>query len=170
MPGRQRRRWGGWGGAHLAGVVRFDGVLPVGVRGVRAGRRTPRGEQPLAQGGHLLVLGGRGRRGGAEVQRRAQPVLRRLRVGAPPTTWGVPSRRHRRRRQSLRGGQGREPVGAAALRGAVICPRERRGGGRGGGGERGGSRAPPPLRGGGAAHLAKQLKTISGSTVRTNES
>lgn len=80
------------------------------------GGRAPRGQQPLAQVDHLLVLRGRRGRRGAEVQRGAQPVLCRLHIGGA-AIWGVPSRN-----QGLWRGQGREPVSAAALRGAVICP------------------------------------------------
>ena len=101
---------------HLVGVLCFDGVLPVGVCG-----RAAHGQQAVAQIDRLLILrGGRGR-GGAEVQGSAQAVLRHLPIRGP-TIWGVPTRS-----QHLRGGQGRQPVGTAALRGVVIW---RRGGSR----------------------------------------
>lgn len=106
--------------SYLAGIVCFDGVLPVGVSGVRVRGWAPCGQQPIAQIDRLLILWGGWRWGGAEVQRNTQPILCHLPVKGP-TIWGVPSHS-----QHLRRGQGREPVGAAVLRGVVICKRRRR--------------------------------------------
>lgn len=106
---------------YLAGVICLDRKLPVGVCGAGLGRRGPGWQQPLAEVDRLLIFrGGRGRRG-AEVKWRAQPIFSGLPVRGS-TIWAVPT--HSR---YLRGGQSREPVGAAALRGVVVW-REERGG------------------------------------------
>ena len=100
--------------SYLVGVLCFDWVLPVGVCRVRVWSRVPRRQQSVAQIDRLLILwGGRGW-GGAEVQGSAQPILCHLPIRGP-TIWGVPTHS-----QYLRGGQGRQPVGAATLWGVVI--------------------------------------------------
>ena len=100
--------------SYLVRVLGFDWVLPVGVCRVRVRSRVPRRQQSVAQIDRLLILwGGRGR-GGAEVQGSAQPILCHLPVWGP-TIWGVPTHS-----QYLRGGQGRQPIGTAALWGVVI--------------------------------------------------
>lgn len=108
---------------HLVGVLCFDGVLPVGLRGVGIWQWAAR--QPIAQIDRLLVVWGRWGRGGAEVQGGTDTVLHHLHV-RKPTIWVVPSDG-----QNLRGGQGRQPVSTAAHRGIIVWRKQEETGGSG---------------------------------------
>lgn len=104
--------------SHLVVVLSFDGVLPVGLCSIGVWRRAPHRHQSVAQVDRLLIVWGGRWRGGAEVQGRAQAVLRHLSIRSP-TIRGVPTHG-----QNLRGGQGWQPVSTAALWRVVVWQRE----------------------------------------------